>query len=118
MNRTLIILSTIIFFLPIYSCLKPENIVSIGSWGFSPNGDGINDVFILPTEIVDTTLNNRMTIIDTRSNKLVLKVTEYHKKWWNGKINNNGELVSEGLYKFALEINDLNSYWGYVYVKY
>lgn len=99
-----------------YSCQKPDNWISLGSWGFSPNGDGVNEIFNLD---FDTLKVNQMIIYDIQSHKEVLNVFNYHRNnWWNGKYNNNGDLVPIGLYEFYLELEGSYTYFGYVYVKY
>lgn len=105
----------ILLVLLVFSCRKPDNWVSLGSYCFSPNGDGINDLFILP---FDTTNVNHMTIFDSYSKKEMFKVNQYHKTWWNGRKNNTGKLVPIGTYNYYLEIEGSFTYYGLVYVKY
>jgi gliding motility-associated-like protein len=67
---------------------------------FTPNGDGINDVFII-------NLNNptsySITIFD-RWGKEVFTSTNV-KDYWNGKKDNTGPLVSDGTYYYIIDAN-------------
>jgi len=103
----------IVLLLLCVSCKEPDDWVSLGSYGFSPNGDGIHELFILP---MDTTSTNQMTIIDSKTNKVVLKVHQYQENYWNGKLNNTGKPVSAGLYNYYLEVESSYTYYGYVYL--
>lgn len=114
-KRWIIIFSLIICFSLLFSCRKPDDWISLGSFGISPNGDNINDVLKLP---FDTTKANKMTILDTKSQKVILQVCHYEKNYWNGKLRNTGPLVPSGLYNFYLEIEGSFTYYGFVYVKY
>lgn len=125
MRRIFILILTGIFF---GSCESLQNIESLGSWGFSPNGDGINELFILAKSdnsqdremvvLFDTTKVNQMTILESKTSNIVYKVSQYHRHWWNGRKNNTGNLVPVGLYEFYLELADDKTYFGFVYVKY
>lgn len=124
MKTTIISLIIITIFC---SCSELEDVESYGSWGFSPNGDGINDLFILSkndikfdkmTILFDTTKINKMTIFETRTNNIVYKGVQYHRNWWNGRKNNCGGVVPIGLYDFYLELEGEKIYFGNVYVKY
>jgi len=69
---------------------------------FTPNGDGINDIFHLaglPQEF-------RLTIY----NRWGFKVFETSDatKMWNGKYNNEGTLVSEGVYFYVLSAESIS----------
>lgn len=114
-RRWRIFLRLVVLIFVLSFCKEPETWFYQDSYGFSPNGDGINDVFIIP---FDTTKTSQMTIIDSKNNKEVLNVFQYQRNWWNGRQNNTGRLVTEGLYKFYLEIDRSYTFYGYVYVKY
>jgi len=115
MKRGKSVFRLIVLVLLFVSCQKPDDWVELGSYGFSPNGDGVNELFILP---MDTTSTNQMTIFDSRTNEVVLKVHQYQENYWNGKKNNTGEPVDTGLYRYFLEIEDSYTYFGYVYLAY
>jgi len=127
MKTKFVFLSIIVLF-TFGACKKAENVEFLGKWGFSPNGDGLNDLFILAQNdglnmkkmdiLFDTTKINWMTIIETGTNKVVYKVSQYHHNWWNGQKNNNGSLVPIGVYDFYLELENEKTYLGNVYVKY
>lgn len=116
----------ILLIVVLLSCRQSENWESLGNWGFSPNGDGINELFILAKNegieskklLFDTTKVNEMTILENKTSNIVLKTQQYQRNWWNGKKNNSGGLVPIGLYEFYLELEGDKTYFGYVYVKY
>lgn len=114
-KKFVVFLRLILFILFIFSCKEPDNWVSLGSFVFTPNGDGVNELFKIP---FDTTKTNMMIILDSKTNKEVLKTYQYQRNWWNGRQNNTGKYASEGLYSFNLEIDGTYLYYGYVYVKY
>lgn len=69
---------------------------------FTPNGDGINDVFIPKGDYV----LNEMKIFDKNS-KEIFKTNDRYKGW-NGKINSSLETVYSGNYTFQLNIYDIH----------
>lgn len=117
----------ILFSFFINQCKVPNDWEFLGTWGVSPNNDGLNDLFI-PSKfsestqkmeiLFDTASVNLMTIYDTRSSVLVYKSSNYQRNWWNGKLNNTGKLVPAGTYSFFLEIEDVNTFYGYVFILY
>jgi gliding motility-associated-like protein len=70
---------------------------------FSPNGDGFNDVFrpfpYAFIESVQFTVFNRwgMQVFETSKPDLL----------WNGKVNNSGTLVPDGVYFYICNVNEL-----------
>jgi len=64
---------------------------------FSPNGDGINDVYIIPAEGV-TSWN--LVILD-KSGKIVFQTTD-PAQFWDGTSMQDGNPCSEGLYFYQL----------------
>lgn len=117
----------ILFLFLLNQCKFPKDWEFWGTWGISPNNDGFNDLFI-PSEYSETTKKmeilfdtakvNQMTIYDSRSGNLVYKSTNYQRNWWNGKVNNTGLLVPAGTYSFFLEIEEVNTCYGYVFILY
>ena len=76
----------------------------------SPNGDGVNDYFIVKN--IDAYPNNTVTILD-RTGKILHKVKGY-KNDWNGSIN--GVMLEEGTYYYLIEFGDgkLNAKRGFI----
>lgn len=68
--------------------------------GFSPNGDGQNDRFVI--EGLEYT-TNELVIINT-GGAVVYKTTNYKGEDWEG-IDNNGDELPEGTYYYLLTIN-------------
>lgn len=84
------------------SAIKPEAIPNV----FSPNEDGVNDVFILvdPEKNVTSIKSFNIYIFSRWGNM----VYEYHgdpREWngWNGKINGNRGNAPEGVYYYIIE---------------
>lgn len=69
---------------------------------FSPNADGINDTWeILGIE----KFPDAYVQIFTRWGQLVYQTTGYSKdKFWNGKVNNNGRMLTESVYYYVLDL--------------
>lgn len=65
---------------------------------FSPNGDGLNDLFGIHTEISFSAF--KMTIYDRWSN-VIYRSTDYSQSW-NGLVMNTGEEVPEGVYVYDI----------------
>jgi gliding motility-associated-like protein len=66
----------------------------------SPNGDGVNDFFVVKN--IDVYPNNSITIFD-RAGKTLYKVKSY-KNNWDGSIN--GIQLEEGTYYYIIEFGD------------
>lgn len=73
---------------------------------FSPNGDGINDVFTINVINMKTV---RLKIFDTNSN-LIFKSSAHNVKW-DGK-DLNGSQVKDGVYLYEMKMEgpDLKEY--------
>ena len=91
--------------------------------GFSPNGDGVNDEFVIP--LLSQYPNFSIEIYSRYGRK----VYKYENKnstnpsWWNGYANvsltfNRDEMVPVGSYFYVTSLNDQNNrqYTGWVYV--
>lgn len=81
---------------------------------FSPNGDGVNDMFVIEdiTEFPD----NKLTIFNRWGNE-VYEAQPYNNNW-DGK-NKEGKDLPDGTYFYILEINDAEGtppYTGYVVI--
>lgn len=70
---------------------------------FTPNGDGINDVFI-PEALNAYDVDFTMTILDNQ-NRTVFVSTNLNKAW-NGKLHNTGNPLEEGSYFWIVETKD------------
>ncbi|MEO6301877.1 MAG: gliding motility-associated C-terminal domain-containing protein, partial [Bacteroidia bacterium] len=88
--------------------------------GFSPNGDGKNDLFVIKGLPVD--VDNTLTIYNRWGNK-VYKKTNYDNTW-NGTSNVNGTIGTDklppGTYYYILEFNggDIKNTNGFVILQY
>lgn len=86
--------------------------------GFSPNGDGINDQFVI--EGLDNSENKELSILNQWGGE-IYKSSDY-KNDWDGKDKNGNDLV-QGTYYYVLKVNDLFNkgkyrvYKGYVVIK-
>ena len=83
---------------------------------FTPNGDDLNDVFGVKGEKIDPTDFNFM--IFDRWGQLMYQTTD-PSDGWNGKTNNVGELLPEGIYVWRImakdgNTGDLHEYIGHV----
>lgn len=90
-----------------------ENCFPIMPEGFSPNNDGVNDLFI-PINVYDEYPNFKLTIYN-RYGSLIY--TGFNKdEPWNGKYNNKN--VPTGTYFYVLKLNDerYNRIVGWVYL--
>ncbi|NOQ91400.1 MAG: T9SS type B sorting domain-containing protein, partial [Flavobacteriaceae bacterium] len=93
--------------------------------GFSPNGDGDNDVFSIPGLI--ETPNFTMEVFDRWGNSVYKYANNGNLSpdWWDGRSTGNmtlskGELVPAGTYFYLIEYNDgsKSPNKGWVYVNY
>ena len=93
--------------------------------GFSPNGDGINDVFSIPGLI--ETPDFTMEVFDRWGNSVYKYANNGNLSpdWWDGLSTGNmtlskGQLVPAGTYFYLIEYNDGNNSpdKGYVYINY
>ena len=84
-----------------YLPFKYETIFYIPT-GFTPNGDGLNDVFYIEGEGIKTE-GFEFSIFDRWGKELFR--TEDPKSGWNG-IQNNGEYFQQGAYSYVLKYID------------
>lgn len=84
--------------------------------GFSPNGDGVNDNFVIPG--IEDFPGNELVVYNRWGSK-VYSATGYNNSW-DGKSNNNmafGEPLAAGTYFYVLTLgNGTNGITGYVYI--
>ena len=70
---------------------------------FSPNGDGVNDVFNIYSHGISPD-NFEMLIFDRWGNKIF--TSRDLKVGWNGAVNNNGEVVEIDVYVYHFNYRD------------
>jgi len=80
--------------------------------GFTPNGDGINDLFIIPGMSGYTSI--RLTIFNRYGN-LVYESDQYENDW-DGTSSKNGGELPDGTYFYVLELDGGERYNGYVQI--
>ncbi|GAB4292910.1 MAG: hypothetical protein Kow0068_18070 [Marinilabiliales bacterium] len=81
--------------------------------GFSPNGDGANDYFVIKGLLPD--FNPKLSIFDRWGN-LVISFIDYNNTW-NGKDENGNDLIDDTYY-YILDLNDSKDiYKGFVVIK-
>ncbi|MGK6350915.1 gliding motility-associated C-terminal domain-containing protein [Parapedobacter sp. DT-150] len=68
---------------------------------FTPNGDGLNDYFVIPR--LDLFTENRLLLFNRWGNEL-FKTTDYQNDW-------NGNGLAEGTYYYVLELKAPNGRW-------
>lgn len=71
---------------------------------FSPNGDGVDDVFI-PEALRNLGVRFKLSIHDPRTGQLVYETTDPQRPW-NGRISNKGEWCTTGDYVWMVEMKD------------
>lgn len=84
------------------SFIDPTSIPNV----FSPNGDGVNDMFFIKDADESITSIRRFKIsIMNKNGKQVYVYTGNPKEWegWNGKVDGNKGDVAEGVYYFVIE---------------
>lgn len=87
--------------------------------GFSPNGDGINDVFEIPN--ISRFPGNRLQVFNRWGN-LVFETNEYDNTWdgtSTSKLNFMGDLLPTGTYYYVFDTNteEFGVATGYVYIQ-
>lgn len=85
--------------------------------GFSPNGDGANDVFYIQN--VDRFPGNKLTVFDS-TGQIYYQTTDY-KNDWNGVATTGsykGNLLPQGTYYYSLELSNGDKRKGYLVIKY
>ncbi len=86
--------------------------------GFSPNGDNINETFIING--IDNGIGNRLIIYNRWGTEVYRKNNYSNDDGWNGR-NKNGKDLPEDTYYYILSIVDVNNkthlYKGYIVIK-
>jgi gliding motility-associated-like protein len=107
-------------FVPATDLTPPADTTLFIPQGFSPNGDGVNDVFIIRG--IEAYPDNTLTILNRWGN-VVYKVEGYNNldKAWNGRsgegIKYGGDDLPEATYFYILEPGkSLKPYKGYIYL--
>jgi gliding motility-associated-like protein len=80
--------------------------------GFTPNGDGINDMFIIPGMSEYTSI--RLTIFNRYGNRVY--ESEQYENDWDGTSSKNGKILPDGTYFYVLELDGGERYNGYVQI--
>ncbi len=75
---------------------------------FSPNGDGINDEFLIETNNCTTTAAISVRIFNRWGDVVFKQETYSHEEAWNGKLYNGEEEVIDGTYFYLIEITTHN----------
>ncbi len=70
---------------------------------FSPNGDGVNDIFNMYSNGISTE-NFEMLIFDRWGNRIF--TSRSLSEGWNGAVNNRGEVVQEDVYVYKFNYQD------------
>ena len=100
------------------SCTKP--IIETLTYGFSPNGDGINDSWVIKNI---TAFPNNMVSVYNRSGKLVFKQIKYQNNWQAVSSQTNGNIFGKrlpaGVYLFIIDLGDGSApIRGWLYINY
>jgi gliding motility-associated-like protein len=77
---------------------------------FSPNGDGVEDVFI-PEALRTLGVRFQFSVFDPRTGRSVFETTD-PKRAWNGRIDNKGEPCAPGDYVWMVEMKDGERFGG------
>lgn len=92
-------------------CIGIENADIFIYNGFSPNGDDVNDYFVIKG--IENYPDNELTVINRWGNT-VFNTETYRGNWdgtWDGKI------VPDGTYFYMLKVENVGDYQGYVQIK-
>lgn len=99
---------------------EPSDILSLDNYLLTPNGDGINDVLLIPE--LEQSPNNRVRIYD-RNGLLVFEKLNYTNEF-DGFANVGNVLINrdaglpEGIYFYLISLDDLSlNYQGFLYLE-
>jgi gliding motility-associated-like protein len=71
---------------------------------FSPNGDGIDDLFI-PEALKTLGVKFQLTVLEAKTGVVVYETNDPTRPW-NGRVNNKGEASPQGDYVWMVELKD------------
>lgn len=71
---------------------------------FSPNGDGVDDVF-MPEALKTLGVKFNLSVFEAATGQLVYETTDAQRPW-NGKVNNRGDQCVSGDYVWMVEMKD------------
>jgi gliding motility-associated-like protein len=80
--------------------------------GFSPNGDGVNEEFVI--EGLDNALQKKIKILN-RWGSIVFSSDNYDNKWKG--TNNSGDILPDDTYFYILTVDGTREYKGYIVLK-
>ena len=87
----------------------------IPAQAFTPNGDGVNDYWIVPG--IDNYPNNNVKVYN-RSGNAVFETRNYQNNW-NGAFNNNNGKLPAGSYFYVIDFgNGQKSLQGWIFINY
>jgi gliding motility-associated-like protein len=81
--------------------------------GFSPNGDGVNDIFFI--EGIEAKPKNTVTLFNRWGNMVYTKKGYTNKDGWDGTWN--GKPLPDGTYFYIIEDGEGNTFKGYVQIQ-
>lgn len=102
LNSSGVAIDSVLFNYTVTASIEPCQITIYN--GFTPDGDGINDTWII--ENIDNFNNNTVSIFNRWGNK-VWSTTNYNNttNFWNGK-NNNDATLTTGTYFYIIELEN------------
>lgn len=92
-------------------CVTSENAEIVVHNGFSPNGDNINDTFMV--DGLENYSRNTLKVLNRWGN--VVYSTSSYRNNWNGEWE--GEVLPDGTYFYLLMVEDIGNYQGYVQIQ-
>ncbi|MEX0273827.1 MAG: gliding motility-associated C-terminal domain-containing protein [Flavobacteriaceae bacterium] len=102
------------------SLAEPEDILTLDNYILTPNGDGINDVLVIPE--MEQSPNNSLQIFD-RNGLKVFEMVNYTNEFGgvsnlNNLVINREQGLPEGIYFYLVSLDDLGlNYQGFLYLE-
>lgn len=75
---------------------------------FSPNGDGINEAFVIEGIAESCRSNQQLTIFNRWGDQVFVTSDVQNNKYWNGRLYNNGAELPDGTYFYILTYTESN----------